>query len=200
MGANNNLSVSGIEALQKLIDGNKRFMTGKLALKDTGGTRRGNLVKGQKPFAVIIACSDSRVPPELIFDQALGDLFIVRTAGNVVDPIAVGSVEYAVEHLLAPLVVVMGHDYCGAVKAAVDGGEAPGSINTIIAKLMPSVEKAKATGATGHDLYELATDENIKKTVEELQESPIIKHFLEGKKITLKGAKYFLKTGEVVFD
>ena len=200
MGANNNLSVSGIEALQKLIDGNKRFMTGELALKDTGSTRRGNLVKGQQPFAVIIACSDSRVPPEIIFDQALGDLFIVRTAGNVVDPIAVGSVEYAVEHLLAPLVVVIGHDYCGAVKAAVDGGEAPGSINTIIAKLMPSVEKAKATGATGHDLYELATDENIKKTVEELQESPVIKHFLEGEKITLKGAKYFLKTGAVVFD
>lgn len=200
MSVTNNTAVSANEAVQKLIDGNKRFVTGQFSLKNLGDARREELVKGQKPFAVILTCSDSRVPPEHIFDQGLGDLFVVRNAGNVVDPVTLGSIEYAVEHLLAPLVVVLGHDYCGAVKAAVDGGEAPGSIGAIIAKLLPSVEKAKATGATGHDLYELAADENIKATLAEIKESPIIEHFLEGGKVTLKGAKYFLKTGEVVFD
>jgi carbonic anhydrase len=193
-------ATSANEALQKLRDGNKRFATGQPALKDLGDTRRGELVGGQKPFAVILTCSDSRVPPEHIFDQGLGDLFVVRNAGNVVDPVTAGSIEYAVEHLLAPLVVVLGHDYCGAVKAAVDGGDAPGSIGAIIAKLAPSVEKAKAAGAAGQELYELATDKNIGAAVEDLKESPVIKHFLESGKLTLIGAKYFLKTGEVVFD
>ena len=149
MSVSNNTATSANEALQKLIDGNKRFVTGQFALKDLGDARREELVKGQKPFAVILTCSDSRVPPEHIFDQGLGDIFVVRNAGNVVDPVTLGSIEYAVEHLLAPLVVVLGHDYCGAVKAAVDGGEAPGSIGAIIAKLLPSVEKAKATGQQG---------------------------------------------------
>ena len=103
---------SGNEALELLQEGNKRFTSGKMAVKDIGDTRREELSsKGQKPFAIIITCSDSRVPPELIFDQALGDLFVIRTAGNVVDQIGVGSAEYAVEHLEVPLLVVMGLVY-----------------------------------------------------------------------------------------
>ncbi|MBP7332140.1 MAG: Carbonic anhydrase [Firmicutes bacterium ADurb.Bin373] len=193
-------NISGNEALQLLIEGNKRFTTGNLAVKDTGPARRDELVsKGQKPFAIIITCSDSRVPPELIFDQALGDLFVIRTAGNVVDPIAVGSAEYAVEHLGAPLLVVMGHEKCGAVQATVDGGEAPGSIAAIVAKIAPSVQKARDAGAAGNDLYEECCLENIKATISEIMESHIVKHFIKDGKLTVMGAKYYLGSGEVEF-
>lgn len=192
---------SGSEAIQLLKSGNKRFTSGQIATKDISNDRRQELVtKGQKPFATVITCSDSRVPPELLFDQALGDLFVVRTAGNILDPIALGSVEYGVEHLLTPLVVVMGHEKCGAVQATVDGGEAPGSIGAIVAKIKPSLEKAKAAGASGNELYEKTADENIKSTIADLKRSPIIKHFLEDDKVIVIGAKYHLGSGEVVFD
>ncbi|MFX4261020.1 carbonic anhydrase [Pelotomaculum propionicicum] len=193
-------NISGNEALQLLKDGNKRFTTGNPAVKDTGKARRDELVsKGQKPFAIIVTCSDSRVPPELIFDQALGDLFVIRTAGNVVDPIAVGSIEYGVEHLGSPLLVVMGHEKCGAVQATVDGGEAPGSIAAIVSKIAPSAEKARAAGASGSDLYEKCCLENIKATIDEIKESHIVKHFIKDGHLTVIGAKYHLGSGEVVF-
>ena len=191
---------SGNEALQLLRDGNKRFVSGGLAVKDTGETRREELVsKGQKPFAIIITCSDSRVPPELIFDQALGDLFVIRTAGNVVDQIGVGSAEYAVEHLEVPLLVVLGHEKCGAVQATVDGGEAPGGIAAIVAKIMPSAQKARAAGASGSDLYEECCLENVKATIKDIMESHIVKHFIKDGKLTVIGAKYYLSSGEVKF-
>lgn len=192
--------ISGNEALQLLMEGNKRFTQGNFAVKDMGATRRENLsTKGQEPFAVVITCSDSRVPPELLFDQALGDIFVIRTAGNVVDQIAIGSVEYAVEHLGSPLVVVMGHEKCGAVKAAVDGGEAPGSISAIVDKITPSVQKAQAAGFTGSDLCESACLENIGSTIADLLKSPIIKHFLKDDKLKVVAAKYHLGSGEVKF-
>ncbi|MEG3069594.1 MAG: carbonic anhydrase [Candidatus Syntrophopropionicum ammoniitolerans] len=107
------MSVSSNEALQLLQEGNKRFSTGEFATKDLGQARRDELIiKGQDPFAIIITCSDSRVPPELIFDSGLGDLFVIRTAGNVLDPVGMGSAEYAVEHLGTPLLIVLGHDKC----------------------------------------------------------------------------------------
>ncbi len=192
---------SAAEAKQLLVDGNNRFKSGKPADKDLGNTRREELAsKGQKPFAVIVTCSDSRVPPELIFDQALGDLFVIRVAGNVVDPVAVGSVEYAVEHLNSPLVVVMGHENCGAVKATVDRGENPGSIGSIVTKIEPSVEKARSAGATGKDLYEKSADENIKAVIAELDKSPVVEHLKESGKLTVLGAKYMLASGEVVYQ
>jgi carbonic anhydrase len=129
------------------MEGNQRFVSGKITIKDIGPAKREDLaVNGQKPFAVIVSCSDSRVPPEILFDQALGDIFVVRVAGNVLDPVAMGSVEYGAEHLGCPLLVVMGHENCGAVKATVDGGEAPGSISAIVDKIKPSVEKANRRG------------------------------------------------------
>lgn len=193
--------ISGNEAVQLLAEGNKRFTTGNVAVKDIGKARRENLsTKGQKPFAVVVCCSDSRVPPELLFDQALGDIFVVRTAGNVVDEIAVGSVEYAVEHLGTPLVVVLGHEKCGAVKATVDGGEAPGSISAIVSKIAPSVQKAQDAGAKGNDLHEAACIENIKTTIADLEKSPIIKHFLKDGLLKVVGAKYHLVSGEVTFN
>lgn len=192
--------LSGKEALQLLRDGNKRFTEGNLAAKDMGKTRREELVsKGQDPFAIIITCSDSRVPPELLFDQALGDLFVIRTAGNIVDPIAVGSAEYAIEHLGVQLLVILGHSNCGAVKATVDGGEAPGSIAAIVSKIAPSVQKARAAGAAGDELYETSCLENVKAVINEIMESHIVKHFIKDGKLTVIGAKYHLDSGEVEF-
>ncbi|BAF60857.1 carbonic anhydrase [Pelotomaculum thermopropionicum SI] len=193
-------AVTGEEARRLLMEGNGRFVEGRLAPKDLGGARREELAsKGQKPFAVIVTCSDSRVPPEILFDQALGDLFVIRVAGNVVDQVALGSVEYAVEHLNTPLVVVMGHEKCGAVQAAVDGGEVPGSIGAIVSKIRPSVQKAAAAGAAGGELYEKTADENIKSAIEELKKSPVIRHFMEEGRLMLIGAKYHLSSGRVVF-
>lgn len=189
------------EAIQLLIKGNDRFTSGKQANKDISDNRKEKLVTdGQNPFAVVVSCSDSRLPPELLFDQALGDLFVIRLAGNIVDPVAIGSVEYGVGVLGSPLLVVLGHEKCGAVKATVDGGEVPGSIGSIIAKIQPSADKARATGATGNDLYELATDENIKAVIADLQNSSIVKSLVDDGKLIVIGAKYHMHTGEVVFD
>jgi len=188
-------------AIKLLVEGNKRFTSASILKKDLGTARREELAtKGQKPFAVILTCSDSRVPPELLFDQALGDLFVIRVAGNVVSPIEMGSIEYGVEHLKAPVVIVLGHENCGAVKATVDGGEAPGSIGSIVDRIKPSVEKAKAAGATGTALYEKTADENINAMIAEINKSAIIHHLEESGAVKVVGAKYFLSSGEVVFN
>ncbi|KZL91616.1 carbonic anhydrase [Clostridium magnum] len=191
---------SAEEAKKLLVDGNNRFVSGKILSKDLSDTRRKDLsVKGQKPFAVVITCSDSRVPPELIFDQALGDIFVIRDAGNVVDPITLGSIEYGAEHLGGPLIVVLGHEKCGAVKATVDGGEVPENIAAIVNKIKPSVEKAKSSAKNKEDIPELATDENINNTIAEIKKSSVIKHLEESKKVTVVGAKYHLESGQVTF-
>jgi carbonic anhydrase len=191
---------SAEEAKKLLEEGNKRFIEDKAAKQDISSEKRKTLsTKGQKPFAIIVSCSDSRVPPELIFDQGLGDVFVVRVAGNVVDPIAIGSVEYAVEHLKAPYILVVGHEKCGAVKATVEGGEAPGSIGSIVEKIKPSVDKAKATGATGDELVEKAVDENVTAVIAELEKSPIVGEAIEGGKLTIAGAKYHIESGEVTW-
>ena len=184
------------EAKQLLIEGNVRFTSGKLLSKDLSSTRREDLMRnGQHPFAVIVSCSDSRVPPELLFDQALGDLFVVRVAGNVVAPVELGSIEYAVEHLKTPLVVVLGHEECGAVTAAVQGGETHGSIGAIIEKIKPSVDKAKAMGLAGKDLIEMSTDLNMQNALRDISKSPIIKEGLEENQVKIMGIKYDLDEG-----
>lgn len=188
---------SSLEAKKLLEDGNQRFMQGNLLKKDIGSTKREELSKGQKPFAIVVSCSDSRVPPELLFDQALGDLFVIRVAGNVVDPVAMGSIEYAVEHLKAPYLIVMGHEKCGAVKATVEGGEAPGSIGSIVAKIKPSVDKAKVTGVTGEELVEKSVDENVRAVITTIEKSHIIKEALESGKLAIDGTKYHLDSGKV---
>src|SRR5205085_10520354 len=115
-----------------LKEGNGRFAAGKLAVKDVGAQRRATLAKGQHPFAVVLACADSRVPPELVFDQGLGELFVLRVAGNLADPFVLGSIEYAVEHLHTPLIVVLGHENCGAVAAALTKAAFPGNLGTLV--------------------------------------------------------------------
>lgn len=186
--------VSADAAQQILLDGNKRFVEGKLSTYDVGISRRTQLSHGQFPFAVVVTCSDSRVPPELIFDQALGSIFVIRVAGNVLDAITLGSVEYAVEHLNTKLVIVMGHEKCGAVKAAVDGGHVPPNIGAIAAKIQPAIDFAKSVNPV--NIYEAATDANIINMVNIIKADHVIAN-MDGVKTI--GAKYHFESGEVVF-
>lgn len=195
--------VNAEQAKQLLMEGNQRFSSGQLLAKNMGTARLEELLsKGQKPFAVILTCSDSRVPPELIFDQALGDLFIIRVAGNVVSPIVMGSIEYGVEHLQVPLLVILGHENCGAVKSTIDAGEAPvpGNIANIVEMIKPSVAKARAAGAAGDTLYEMACDENTKAMKAIIEKSKIVKELTEHGKLQVVSAKYYLSNGKVKFD
>ena len=191
---------AGDDSMAKLNAGNKRFVSGKLAKKDIGGKRRKELSKGQKPFAVVVTCSDSRVAPELLYDQGLGDIFVIRVAGNVVDPISLGSIEYAAEHLHAPLVVVLGHSSCGAVKAALEAkGEPEGNIGEIVKKIMPAVEKAKSAGKKDEaETLDLAVQENVKNVYAEIMaKSPVIKEMVESGKVKMAMGEYHLDTGKV---
>ncbi|KNY26530.1 carbonic anhydrase [Pseudobacteroides cellulosolvens] len=188
-------------AEQLLKEGNQRFQSNKILSDDISTSKRKDLVSnGQHPFAVVLTCSDSRVPPETLFDQGLGDIFVIRDAGNVIDPVELGSIEYGVEHLGSPLIVVLGHDNCGAVKAAVEGGEAEGNIKDIVEKIKPSLEKAKHT-CTGNDkLCEACENENIKNSVAQIKNDPIIKKLEKENKVKVVGAKYHLDTGVVSFQ
>ena len=153
-------------ALKRLIDGNNRYVSSKMAHPNQTENRRKEVIKGQKPFAVIVGCSDSRIPPEIIFDQGIGDLFVIRVAGNIVDDVALGSVEYAVDHLGTKLVIVLGHGNCGAVTATVQGGEAHGHIGSIVRTIAPAVEKARAQ--TG-ELIDNAIKINVDLDVDEIK-------------------------------
>lgn len=194
--------VTAEQAENAIKEGNKRFVSGNLANKDLSLDVRKDLEKnGQHPFATILTCSDSRVPPELIFDQGLGDLFVIRDAGNVDDAVETGSVEYAVEHVKTPLVVVLAHEKCGAVQATVEGGEATPNIQVIIDKIKPSLNKVKEAkkDASKEEIAAEVESENAKETVRELLESPAIKHLVDSGKLKVVAAKYHLESGEVEF-
>ena len=133
------MNMNSQPALDLLKEGNARFVSGTLTPKDDYGALREKLSASQHPFAVVLCCSDSRVAPEIIFDQKLGDLFVIRNAGNIVDEEVLGSIEYAVEHLETPLVVVMGHAACGAVTATYQGGDLPGHILDLAKRIKPSI-------------------------------------------------------------
>ena len=185
------------EALAALKQGNARFCIASAAAKDVSPARRQALVAGQKPFAVIVCCSDSRVPPELVFDQGLGDIFVVRVAGNVVDPVVLGSIEYGVEHLHCPLVVVLGHQKCGAVQAAVQGGHAPADIESVVNRIAPSVRRARSQSSHPSDITEMVADLNVRNSMDAVAASPIVSHLAQEGKMRLVGAKYHLDTGQV---
>lgn len=191
-------AISAEDAWSILMEGNGRFVSGDLADKDLP-ERRAELLSGQSPFVTVVTCSDSRVPPELIFDQGLGDIFVIRVAGNVMDPVVLGSVEYGVEHLHTPLLVILGHQSCGAVTAASQGGAAEGNIGSIMTEIEPAVEMAREMDLTGSDLVEVAVDENIDLVIKNvLARSPITKELVEDGELVIFGAKYSLETGEVV--
>jgi carbonic anhydrase len=182
-------------ALQRLIDGNKRFVEGKATHEHQQADRRAEIAKGQNPFAIIVCCSDSRVPPEIVFDQGLGDIFVVRTAGNVVDDVGFGSVEYAVEHFGTQLVVVLGHDRCGAVSAAVSGGEAQGHVPSVIKAIRPAVEQVK--GQPG-DPMDNAMRAHVSNMVTKLcTTAPILPERVKAGKLVIVGARYDLDGGHV---
>lgn len=182
-------------ALGKLLEGNARFVAGNVTHPNQSAERRAEVVSAQHPFAVIVSCSDSRVPPEIIFDQGIGDLFVIRTAGEVMDNATLGTIEYAIEHLNASLIVVLGHDSCGAVKAAVVGGEAPGHINYLVEAIKPSVDKAN--GMSG-DILNNSIDVNTRDIVAQLGSTkPIISEAVKGGKLKIMGARYHLDTGRV---
>ena len=186
---------SGESALQKLLDGNKRYVEAKLSHPDQTAERRAEVAKGQHPFAVIVSCSDSRVPPEIIFDQGLGDLFVIRLAGNILDDAALGSLEYAVEHLGVRHIMVLGHERCGAVDATLKGGEAPGHIGSLVNAIRPAVEKAKNQPG---DVLDNAVRTNVTMVVQQLKSSgPILEDLFKKGALTIDGARYDLEDGVV---
>ncbi len=189
------------ESLAALKKGNARFTSGKSAHPNGSAERRKKIAASQHPKAVVLGCADSRVPPELVFDEGLGDLFVVRVAGNVADPVNVGSVEYAAEHLGVPLVVVLGHHDCGAVKATAEAdGKAEGNIGAIVSEIAPSVEQARAAPAK-EGLVNDAVHANARRTAAALTErSPLLKRLLEERKLRIVVAVYDLASGKVEFE
>lgn len=188
------------EALQRLKDGNSRFTHDEVYDADLSRDRRMQLAKGQHPFATLIGCSDSRVGPEQLFGVGLGDLFIVRSAGNNIDIAGTGSVEYSVIALGVPLIVVLGHEACGAVVAATEvvteDKRFPGSIPAMIAPIIPAVLAAQRGKA--ENLVEAAVEENVRRVVERLQTGEaVLQEALEQGKLKVVGAVYSLSTGEV---
>jgi carbonic anhydrase len=191
-------TVAPAEAVSKLKEGNGRYTGGNLQHPGQTTERRAELANSQHPFAIILSCSDSRVPPEIVFDRGLGDLFVVRVAGNVIDDHALGSIEYAVDHLGVRLIVVLGHQSCGAVKAAKETiaakGKAPAHIQSLVTAITPAVE------ATVHDDLEATVKANVKDVVQALRSStPILKPKVDSGDVRVVGAYYNLDSGAVTF-
>jgi carbonic anhydrase len=187
------------DGLRTLIEGNLRFARSESLYPRWDTARRLALLAEQKPFAAVLSCSDSRVPPEILFDQGLGDIFVVRTAGNTAGLVGLGSLEYAVEHLGVSLVLILGHQHCGAVTAAVQGSEAPGKIAAVLEEIHPAVEAVRATaGAQAGELLPNSIDANIAFGVEKIiGASTLLSGYADQGKIQVVGARYDLDTGLV---
>ncbi len=182
-------------ALQRLIDGNARYVAGHAVHPNQSVARRVEVVAGQEPFAVIVTCSDSRVAPELYFDQGIGDLFVVRDAGNVLNDHVIGSIEYAVEHLHASIVLVVGHEKCGAVAAAIAGGRAEGRIGTIIEAIRPAVKETRNQAGDKTDNAIRGNARRVAKTL--AVTTPILSHAVQTGEIKIFAARYDLSSGRV---
>jgi carbonic anhydrase len=188
------------QAIQELSDGNDRYRFGTSRHPNLTDERRAQQATGQTPFAVIFGCVDSRAMPELLFDQGIGDLFVVRTAGPVLDDAALGSIEYAVKKLQVPLIVVMGHEYCGAVKATVDAMnnpslQYPGKIGTLVNAIRPAVEEVRRLPAD--EQVDAASMAHVLRTARALQQSPVIAEALAAGKLKILPARYDLDEGVV---
>ncbi|WP_307834124.1 carbonic anhydrase [Paractinoplanes lichenicola] len=190
---------TGDEALAELLRGNRRFVTGHLRHPHQNVAAIHRLAAAQDPFVITLGCADSRVPSELLFDQGLGDIFDNRVAGNIVDDLLLGSIEYAVEHFDPPLLLVLGHERCGAISATVDilrsGGEAPGHIAAIVDALTPIVEPVLSLPG---DPVENGVVANVRAQVAALTAtSPIVREKVEAGHLRVAGARYDLDTGKV---
>lgn len=188
--------------LDDLLKGNERFITGTAVHPNSDRERRTETAKnGQKPLAAVLACADSRVPVELVFDAGLGDLFVVRVAGNIAEKSQVGSLEYGAAHLGIPLIVVLGHTKCGAVTAAVEGGpDASAPIKSIINNIEPAVAKAKkGNGEFGEEeLVAKSITENVWQAIDDiLRSSALLRSLVKTNKLKIVGALYDVETGNV---
>jgi len=190
------------QALERLRAGNLRYVEGSFDNARMGPTARAAVAGGQHPFATVLTCADSRVPPEAIFSQGLGDLFVVRVAGAVPDQAVLGSIEYAAEHLHVPLLVVMGHVACGAVKSAMDStpphtpDAEHANLERILSAIRPSLSGLPATGDRWENAVYASTARNL---ADALRLSPVLREFHESGKVTVIGAVYNLQTGKVEF-
>ena len=200
--------ISAHEALERLLDGNRRFVAEVRSSETlTSNTRRRELTTGQEPFAIILGCSDSRVPAEIVFDQGLGDLFVIRVAGNIVAPSQVGSVEFAASRFHTRLVVVLGHSQCGAIEATLEELGRPSRdqsryLHSIVDRIRPSVEALLATELAHHydTLAPLAVRANIRASANHLRHgSEILEQLIQEDGLLVVGAEYSLETGIVDF-
>lgn len=200
--------ISALEALERLREGNRRFASDSRGGSTlTNQTRRSELVTGQEPFAIILGCADSRAPAEIIFDQGLGDLFVIRVAGNIVAPSQVGSIEFAAERFGTRLVVVLGHSMCGAVLATLEELKRPTqsrsrNLSSIVDRIRPSVEKLLETGEWQNPeaLVQQAVRANIRASVNHLRQEPhILEDLIQKDGLLVVGAEYSLETGIVDF-
>jgi carbonic anhydrase len=188
------VAVDGAQALQRLLDGNQRYAAGQVEHPNQSTQRRTEVAGGQHPFAAVLGCADSRVPPELVFDAGLGDLFVVRLAGNVADPVALDSLDYAVTHLGARLILVLGHERCGAVTAAVEGYGERGDVGPMLAALRPAVAASK--DLPGNPVAN-AIRSNVELTVENLRTSKPLSAMVASGELKIVGGIYHLATGKV---
>jgi len=196
-GQNAGEKITADSVLAELKTGNKHHMAHRYQHPHETLDRQRQLVSGQHPHAEILSCSDSRVPPEIVFDQGLGDLFIIRVAGNVASDTEIGSLEYGAEHLHIPLLVVLGHESCGAVTAAVQGGPPEGHIAALVDLIKPAVEKTR--GMPG-DPVANTVRMNVEMVVKQLRSStPILSELVAHGKLRIVGAVYSIETGSVTW-
>lgn len=187
-------SLSPDDAQQKLMEGNQRFIQHQPQYPDQSEARLREVAQVQHPFATVLSCADSRVPAEIVFDQGIGNIFDVRIAGNIATPEAIGSIEYAVVLLGTPLLMVLGHERCGAVTAAVQNKSLPGEISTFVNAILPAVQRVKDRPG---DTVDNAVVANVHYQIEQLQRSPLLMERLQSGKLKIVGGRYDLDTGMV---
>lgn len=196
-------SITNAEAaLVKLKAGNIRFVSGKTTHPNQDAARRLEIAKGQTPFVTVLSCSDSRVPVELLFDQGIGDTFVVRVAGNVADTDEIGSIEYGVGHLNTPLLVVLGHTSCGAVKAVFEKADVHGSIPELVDNIVPAIARTKAANpdADKAELLAKAVPSNVWVSIEDIfKRSSEVAELVKMSKLRVVGAIYNIETGLVTW-
>ncbi len=182
------------EALRMILEGNQRFVAGKMERPNQTPARRDQIAKGQHPFAAVLACSDSRTAPEILLDRGLGDIFVVRVAGNVADQVVIDSLDYSVAHLGVRLVMILGHRRCGAVIAAVEGHEAEGDVGPMLSELRPAVKAAKKMPG---DPIENAVRANVELVVANLAKSKELSPMVKSGELEIVGAIYDLDGGKI---
>jgi carbonic anhydrase len=191
------------DAFNLLIAGNGRFVRGEFLHPHHGFSRRSEVIEGQNPFAVIVTCSDSSVPTEIIFDCGIGDLFVVRVAGNVIDSVVMGSIVYAVHHLTCPLVVVLGHESCGVVISALNTNDEiahePPAFIKLLGKMRDNIPNSLIVNdESGHDITS-AVYENTGAVVEYIKNDPVIKEYISESKVEVRQAFYSLSSCKVIW-